>query len=232
MIFGGKVKIGVLGGIGPEATSEFYNKLIKKLQSEGLIKKNQDFPQIIINSIPAPELVHEDISKEDLDVYIGGLQELDSFSPDIIVMVCNTIHIYYDYLSTFIRAPIINLRNEVKNEILSKDYKKILVLGTKNTLKQGLYTFESINTLIPSLEEQNILEKAIFNYNLGIEKDKQKKQAEEICKKYQELGIKTIILGCTEFAVMLSGLNFSKINTIDVLVEATLNIFKRRISEE
>ena len=52
-------KIGILGGIGPEATGEFYNKLIKRLQEKDLIKSNKDFPQIFINSIPAPELIYD-----------------------------------------------------------------------------------------------------------------------------------------------------------------------------
>ncbi len=54
-------KIGILGGIGPEATGHFYLKLIKRLQETGRIKRNTDYPQIIINSIPAPELVDEKI---------------------------------------------------------------------------------------------------------------------------------------------------------------------------
>ena len=42
-----KIKIGVLGGIGPEATGMFYLKLIKKMQADGLISCNGDFPQIL-----------------------------------------------------------------------------------------------------------------------------------------------------------------------------------------
>ena len=65
-ITGGKRVIGVLGGIGPEASVEFYAKLVKKLQESGMIKRNEDFPKIIINSIPAPELVGEKIRKKDI----------------------------------------------------------------------------------------------------------------------------------------------------------------------
>ena len=68
-------KIGILGGIGPEATGEFYNKLIKRLQERGLVKSNRDYPHIIINSIPAPELIYDKISDEDLNPYIKGLKE-------------------------------------------------------------------------------------------------------------------------------------------------------------
>ena len=38
------MKIGVFGGIGPEATGIFYNDLIRRLQDKKLIKNNKGFP--------------------------------------------------------------------------------------------------------------------------------------------------------------------------------------------
>ena len=64
--------IGFLGGIGPEATGEFYLSLIKKFQEENLIRSNEDYPQIIINSIPAPELIYENGPEKSLESYIKG----------------------------------------------------------------------------------------------------------------------------------------------------------------
>ena len=78
------IKIGVLGGIGPEATATFYFELIQRLQAEGLVKDNTDFPQILINSIPAPELVFNKTTEKDLRPYEEGLKELDSFGVDFI----------------------------------------------------------------------------------------------------------------------------------------------------
>ena len=97
-----------MGGIGPEATGEFYLKLIHKLQEKKLIKSNKDFPQIIINSIPAPELIQNKISNKDLKQYINGLKELDKLKPDFIVMICNTIHLFYNNLQKYIKTPIID----------------------------------------------------------------------------------------------------------------------------
>src|SRR3989344_1847215 len=119
------LKIGVLGGIGPEATAEFYSKLIQKLQEKNLIKTNKDYPQIIINSIPAPELIYERISKEDLKPYIRGLKELDKFNPDFIIMVCNTIHLYYDLLQKEIKTKIIDLRKELELYVKKKKIKSV-----------------------------------------------------------------------------------------------------------
>lgn len=218
-------KIGVLGGIGPEATGEFYNKLIKKLQEKGLIKTNRDFPQIVINSIPAPELIYEKISEEELEPYVNGLKELDRFGVDFIIMVCNTIHLYYDKLQKEINAPIIDLRREVIELLKRKGIKSTLTIGTPTTIKQGLYRFGGIKSLEPNEEEMKRLTDSIFNFNKGAEKRKQIQNVRNICEKYLKEGAGTIVLGCTEFAVMLGGENLPTINTIDVLVEATTRKF-------
>ncbi|RLJ06423.1 MAG: hypothetical protein DRP18_00835 [Candidatus Aenigmatarchaeota archaeon] len=218
-------RIGILGGIGPEATGKFYNKLIQKLQKKGLIKSNRDFPQIVINSIPAPELIYEKISDEELQPYIDGLKELDKFGVDFIVMVCNTIHLYYDRLQKEINTPIINLREELRDMLIREGIKSTLIIGTPNTIRQGLYRFEGIKYFEPNEEEMKQLTDSVFNFNRGIDKQKQVQKVRMICERYLKEGAETIILGCTEFAVMLGEEQLPKINTIDILVEATTRKF-------
>ncbi|MBI2541458.1 aspartate/glutamate racemase family protein [Candidatus Woesearchaeota archaeon] len=218
-------KIGVLGGIGPEATGEFYNKLIGRLQEKRLIKTNGDFPQIVINSIPAPELIHDTISDEELHPYMQGLKELDKFGVDFIVMVCNTIHLYYEKLQNEIKTPILDLRQELKNTLKQSGIKSNLIIGTPNTIKQGLYRCEGVNSFEPTEKEMRQLSEAIFNFNRGIDKQKQIDKVRKICQKYLDMKAEAVVLGCTEFAVMLDNENFPKINTIDVLAEAAIKKF-------
>ncbi len=223
MVAGG-IRIGVLGGIGPESTAEFYAKLIKRLQESGLIRNNKDFPQIIINSIPAPELIYEDISEEDLKTYVIGLKELDGLNVDFTVMVCNTIHLYYDKLQMEISTPILNLRDEIGKMLIQNNVNSVLVLGTPNTIKKGLFEFKGIKSLYPTKSDLKNLSNSIFNFNRGIEKERQVKFVKSICMKYLRNKPDTpVLLGCTEFAVMLGNENINSINTIDILVESTIN---------
>jgi len=216
------MKIGILGGIGPQATGIFYLKLIDKLQAEGLIKNNQDFPQIVINSIPAPELIFDKIDNKDLDIYKKGLKELDEFNPDFIVMVCNTIHLYYDELQSEIKNELIDLRQEVYKKIKSLNVKSVTVFGTPSTINLGLYNFEGINYLDVSKDETQELSNAIFLFNKGFEKENQRRKVEVIAKKYLSKDSEIILLGCTEFAVMLDSSEIHKLDTIDVLVECVV----------
>ena len=217
---GGTKVIGVLGGIGPEATGDFYIKLFRRLQQDGTIKKNTDYPQVVINSIPAPELIYEYIKDDELRPYIRGLKQLDEFGVDIIVMVCNTIHLYYKQLQEVVATPILNLKEELRKKLEHEGIKKISIIGTPNTIRQGLYRFDGIETIDPSNVDIKALSNAIHNFNIGKDKDKQREITEEIATRYLVQGAEKIVLGCTEFAVMLENSNLPKINTIDVLVDS------------
>ena len=221
----GGVRIGVLGGIGPEASAEFYFKLIDRLQKTGLIRSNVDFPQIIINSIPAPELTEDKINDNDLEPYLSGLKELDKMGVDFIIMVCNTIHLYYEKLQKEVSVPIIDLRQELRNKILRENVKSVLIIGTPNTIKRGLYRFDEVKCFEPNEEEIEELSRAIFNFNKGLDKEMQIEKVREICGKYLKSGAEKVILGCTEFAVMFKESQMPKIDTIDVLVETVLDRF-------
>ncbi len=192
-----------------------------RLQETGCIKNNKDFPQIIVNSIPAPELIHETVSSEDLAPYVSGLRELDRFGVDFIVMVCNTIHLFYERLQKEISAPIIDLRKEVKKTLHNRRIKSVFVLGTPYTVNGGLYRFDGINSFEPSDDELKQLARAVFKFNKGVDKQDCIRQVRGLCQKYMMRGAETVIMGCTEFAVMLGKENISKINSIDILVDAT-----------
>lgn len=225
--FDRNLKIGVLGGIGPEASAEFYLRLVKGLQNSGMIRNNTDYPQILINNIPAPELIGETISEEQLSPYKTGLRQLDSFGVNVIVIVCNTIHLYLQQLQEGIRAPIMDIRQKVKERMLSDRVEKVAVIGTPNTIRQGLYRFDGIDYVDLSDEEISQLSAAIFSYNRGENKDVQQQIVEGIVRRCLDGGAETILLACTESAVMIKDVEIPKIDTLDVLMEGTIEFYRR-----
>jgi aspartate racemase len=219
----GGCKVGVLGGIGPQASSEFYSKLVGKLQTSGLMRSNLDFPQVVINSIAAPELISEEVREGDLDKYLEGIRELDLLGVDFIVMVCNTIHLFRDRLQREVNAPILDLRSEVEDVIVKKGHRSVLVIGTNLTVRCGLYRSEKFECVEPDEKEMRLLTSAIANFTIGRNVGAQTKAVRQVCVSHLSTGeVEAVLLGCTEFAVMLRGESFTRINTLDILVDATL----------
>jgi len=215
-------KIGIVGGIGPEATGNFYLNLIKKFQKDWLINSNKDYPKIVINSIPAPELIQKNVSNRNLIPYVLGLKELEKFGVDFIVMVCNTIYLFYNRLRKEVKIPIIDLEEEVKDFLTKRNIKSITVLGTQAVIKRGLYKFKNIDSIDLTDREMEILANAIFNFNKGKEKEKQIEIVKNIAKRYLNQGSEFLLLGCTELDLMLKKENIPKISPVDILIKATI----------
>src|SRR3989344_7277663 len=100
--------IGVLGGIGPGSSAFFYEQLVSKFKEKYKPKQNIDYPRIIINSIPAPELTSGE-NQSKWQFYVDGLSFLETES-DFIVIVCNTAHAFYDDFAKIISKPLLDLR--------------------------------------------------------------------------------------------------------------------------
>ncbi len=209
--------IGVLGGIGPESTAEFYRRLINRIQKQGYVQSNVDYPKILINSIPAPELF---LKNPDLSMYREGVIELESWGADFIVIVCNTAHLYLIELQEQVKTPIIDLIAEVDRYLTDHKLSSITVAGSSRTVRQNLFTFKNCISVPLSEEDLKLLDEVILQYNSG-KKERQLEKVLEIASRYQIAGNKMIV-GCTELSTIVASANLPLIDTMDILVDATI----------
>lgn len=223
------IKIGILGGIGPQATGYFYLNLIDKLKSSGKIKSNQDYPQIIINSVNAPELTSEKVDNKMLAPYIKGVAELSIHKPNFIVMVCNTIHLYRDKIIGGSKYKnILSIRKIVKNKLPKKQ--KICILATPSTVKTGLYKYD--NCFYQNPENKNLIEigNIVNNYNSTGNTKKNKTKLIKIIKKQQQKGAEVFLTACTEISELLQNeREFNILSTLDILLDY---VFKKSIAKK
>jgi len=198
------------------------NGLVQKYKP----KDNTEYPHIIINSIPAPDLVLNVGNDQILSSYIEGLKFLEKNKPDTIAIICNTAHVYLNKLQKEVSIPIINLPNEVRNHLYNSGFKSVTVLATLNTLENNLYKFEGIEYNDISKIELEDLTKAISSYNLGIDMEKQKVFVHELINKYLKIS-DCIILGCTEVALMGKDVSANTIDTMEVLISSILREYEK-----
>lgn len=221
-----RLRIGILGGIGPKASGYFYLRLIRLLQESGHIKSNHDFPQIIINSIPAPELVDLEIQKETLDQYIEGILELASIMPDFIVMACNTIHLFRDYLIDQTGySKILSLRDIVKEHLdTQKNVSPLCVIGTPATVIQGLFDYPEYTYHNPTKEELSEIGHIIKAYNAGGNAQEARNRLMQIIQREQGQKVRTFLFACSEVSNLLRYKPIHSIDTFEVLIQATAKI--------
>jgi len=213
-------KIGILGGIGPATSAKFYHDIISDLQASGYIHSNTDYPHIILNSIPAPELTAECYSLDYIDPYIQGVNELAKHDPSFIVMSCNTIHLHLRLIkqqSGYNR--ILSIRDIVKAKLKKFQHKSVCVLATPSTVNSGLYDFAGVEYV--KLPESMLLEvgEIIKQFSLSGDRVKCQQQLLNIVKYAEALGAETFLLACTEVSLLLADQPFEFIDTLQLLRE-------------
>ena len=204
------MKIGMIGGIGPESTVDYYRRIIesyrKDIDSEG-------YPQIIIYSIDMNEMLSL-VKDKDWDALAALLTEavgsLYKAGAGFAFMACNTSHIVFDTVQKASPIPLVSIVEAARLEAESLSLKRVGLLGTLFTMQNGYYQAElsksGIKAVLPSENEQRYIEnKLIEEIEHGIFLDDTKKGLLKIIKRMVDCeAIDGIILGCTELPLILN----------------------------
>jgi aspartate racemase len=200
--------IGILGGMGPEATIDLFKKIIKLSSA----KQDQDHLRMIIDNNPKiPDRTKAILyaGENPLPELIRTAQNLEKAGADFIIMPCNTAHYFYHKIQKKINIPIIHMIQETATYIHQSlpAVKKISLFATKGTYKTGLYqTFlDAINieTLLPTEAEQNQIMEIIYQVKAGNALRSLRKLMIKIAEAQIHKGAQGIIAGCTEIPLVL-----------------------------
>jgi len=218
------MKLGILGGIGPEASAYFYTEIIERLRDRGFIHRNADYPQIFINSINAPELVSMEVTDDMLAPYVEGMKELALLKPDCIIMTCNTIHLFRDRLIK--QSGYVNISDisRIVAVAIEKTPGTICVLGTAATVTSSLYLIAGRDFSNPDENELREIGEVVVNYNATGEVSKNKEILLRIAGNHQQQGANIFIAGCTEVSELLRReKTIMLIDALELLIEDTLS---------
>lgn len=200
--------IGILGGMGPEATIDLFYKIIKFTPAE----KDQDHLRIIIDNNPKiPDRTAAILGKGKDPV--PALQEtarnLEKAGADFIIIPCNTAHYFLPLIQESVEIPILNMIEETAKETQKKNpsIKKVGLLASIGTYKTGIYHqhFKKFNIEVISPEEKDKEEvmKAIYAVKAGDLSNGIKWNILKIAQKLIAKGAEALITGCTEIPLIL-----------------------------
>lgn len=219
--------IGVLGGMGPEASAEFYRRIIETCQQNYGAKYDSDFPPVFIYNVPLPEIVEKAASKKYVvSMLKAGIGKLGSAGCDFIVVPCNTVGYFTREIKSDI--PMLNPVMETYKEAKRRGINKVGVLSTTSTAKNRLYesVFIDIEVLQPPVSEQNKINEIILRILAGWKNPLDKEYLKLVSRKLQARGTEAVILGCTDLPLLISqkDVELEILDTLQILVENTLKI--------
>lgn len=221
--------LGIIGGMGPEATVSFYKRIIGLTE----VTCDQDHYRVIIDSNPKiPDRTSAILkgTTSPLNGLIETAKNLEKLNVEVAGIPCITAHYYLNELREHTSINIISAIESVDDK-LKKEYpdKIIGILATTGTVKTGLFDKELSHKIIYPVDdsqEKKVME-AIYGEqgikNIGITK----RSLNLLIAAGNELierGAEVIIAGCTEIGVILNQdhVNCAFIDPMDVLAEYML----------
>lgn len=202
--------IGILGGMGPEATADLFLKIIKAIK----VQKDQDHFRVVIDSNPKiPDRTHAILygGESPVKYMVDTGKNLEKMGAEILLMPCNTAHYFIEEVQNELSVPILNVLEESYRYVkkVFSDVKKIGLLATTGTIQTRLYEkyFYDIEMIYPNetTQERKVM-KAIYGEN-GIKSGNTGKEVAELlisaANELIEQGADLIIAGCTEIPLAL-----------------------------
>ncbi|MDF2869207.1 MAG: racX [Anaerocolumna sp.] len=198
--------IGILAGMGPRSTAPFIDLVIDECQLQYGAKYDEEFPKIMIYSLPTPfyidRPINHDLMKETI---IQGLKQLEAAGASFIGMPCNSAHVYYEELKSAIDIPLLHIVDETIKK-LPETPQRVSLFSTKTTFESGIYQ----SGIEQSGHEFVFKEKWQYELNVlikGIKSDKEDPENVKLWKRLLEEvkgeSIQHIILGCTDLNVVV-----------------------------
>lgn len=228
--------LGILGGMGPEATSDFMKKLVQMTPADS----DQDHIPVIVVSLPdIPDRTKHIVGygPSPLNAILRSLRLLENANVSSIVMPCNTAHYWFEEIQKNTTKNLISMIDATVTSVGRN--KVVLLLATDGTIKSCVYQdkFSKNNTecLIPDNDKQRELMSAIHKIKAGkhneaihLLQNVIENSAYAICD--------FIVLGCTELPIILNDLEkrYPDINFIDTsaaLAKASVEWYRSHYNE-
>lgn len=232
--------IGIIGGMGPEATLDLYQWIIKRTPAT----KDQDHIPTLIYSLPQiPDRTQALLygGESPLPYLIKAARVLEAGGTDFITIPCNTAHAFIPQLQKKTKTPIINMISETVKYI-KRQHPKVKTVGlltTTGTLKSKLYqkalTKQGLRIIIPSktIQKKKVME-AIYGPR-GVKARSTSQYAKKLLISATEYlvkeGAQAIIMGCTETPLALEEKDVScfLINPTKILAESAIMAADRQL---
>jgi len=153
--------IGILGGLGPESTIEYYGHITREYYK---LRSDYAYPEIIIHSFNFKEFIDTGYVKP---VEIKqAILNLHHAGADFVVAACNSVHIVYDEVSKDIPIPWVSIMDAAAEQIKNQGISKVALLGTIFTMNSDFFPKAladwGIEAILPDADDKKTISEIIY----------------------------------------------------------------------
>lgn len=224
-------KLGLIGGTSWHSTVEYYQYINQSVNDHFGNNTNPPLLIFTINQAQVHSFQIENNWSGIADMLIEAGESLQKAGAEKVMFCANTPHKVYEQVQQQLRLPIIHIADVTAEEINSKGIKKVCFLGTKYTMSESFLTKriedKGIEVLTPNepdvIEELHriIMEELTYGKILP----ESKKYVLDVIQSFVDKGVKGVILGCTEFPLMIdeNDLEIALFNTTEIHAKAAVH---------
>ena len=221
--------IGILGGMGPEATVDLYRRIL--LHTEA--RTDQEHFRVIIDSnpkIPDRTAGLLDQGEDPAPLLCETARNLERAGADFVVMPCNTAHAFLLQIRASVGIPVLSIVDETIRALRERlpKAKRVGLMATLGVVKTRLYDDplrkRGIATLMPTPQNQALLGEVTSSVKAGDKGPVVRAQAKAVARALIGAGAQALLLACTEIPLVLGpeDLEVPVLDTLEVLALAAV----------
>lgn len=202
--------VGILGGMGPEATIDLFAKIVASTKA----KKDEDHLRIIIDNNPKmPSRLDAILAggPSPVPAMVETAQNLERAGADFIIIGANTAHWFHAEVQAGVNVPVPHIIKETvrwtKDTI--PDITAVGLLATTGTVRTNMYEREygeaGIQVVVPDEEDQSRVMELIYGFKYGEDVKQVQSKMIPVAENLIRNGAKALVMGCTEVPVILEG---------------------------
>ena len=229
-------KIGVVGGVGPAATVDFMDKIVRNTPA----RRDQEHIKVVVEQNPQIPDRTENLIGEGADPTVAlysTCKKLEADEADLIAIPCNTAHAFVERIQPYLSIPIINMLYETVAYIRQHhpSRSRIGLLATSGTIRSRVYhdivEKAGLTLLTPDETNQARVMDAIYGekgVKAGFTEGQCKDDLLAALAHLVERGAEVAILGCTELPLLLAQNDDFKVGGTSVVLLDPTEILARK----
>jgi aspartate racemase len=203
-------RLGLLGGMSWESTAHYYRLLNESVRdrlggahSADLVIRSFDFDGIAA-------MQSDGRWAEAGDLLAGAAADLEAAGAEGLLICANTMHLVADAVSARTSIPLLHIGDATGAAIRTAGLTNVLLLGTAFTMEQAflrerLEQAYGLDVVVPDIDDRAAVHRIIYDeLILGIVDPASRMRVSALVYRLvAEHGIEGVILGCTEFELLL-----------------------------
>jgi aspartate racemase len=201
--------LGLLGGLSWHSTMQYYHHINTTVEQE--LGEYRSAP-LMIHSVDFGPIVKWQLAREwdrAGEFLAQRASGLEVGGAEAILICSNTMHKVASYVTEKVKAPLLHIATGIARELKRRDEHRATLIGTRYTMKDRfLYEAlrkEGVEAAPPSPEHGRAINKAIYKrlvFGTIVEEDQS--LLNEIVRDARQSGFGSVILGCTEIAMLIN----------------------------